>query len=152
MVGAIVGGGMAVTPVGIHCLCELYDCPSDLLNDAVFVKSALRQAAKESGSSLLQVLSHKFVPQGVTGLGLLAESHLSIHTWPEHNFVAVDIFTCGQKLKPEAACKYLAKVFCAGRYSIMTMSRGGVPPGFQVTSVMQEESMPSHALKRASVR
>ena len=79
--------------VGKHCILELYDCDSSKLDDEVFLRSAITQAAERAGATLLNLITHQFQPQGVTGLALLAESHISIHTWPEAGYAAVDVFT-----------------------------------------------------------
>ena len=83
--------------VGKHCILELYDCDPSKLDDEVFLRSAITQAAERAGATLLNLITHQFQPQGVTGLALLAESHISIHTWPEAGYAAVDVFTCGDR-------------------------------------------------------
>jgi S-adenosylmethionine decarboxylase len=110
--------------VGTHCILDLYECPADLLNDRSFIEQTLRDAAKQGLATLLQEISHQFNPHGVTALGLLAESHLSIHTWPEHCYAAVDIFTCGQDAKPEQACLFMVDRLQAKRHSLNTIARG----------------------------
>jgi S-adenosylmethionine decarboxylase len=110
--------------IGTHCRVELYDCPRHLLDDEVFVKNALRGAVDEGLTTLLHEVSHRFHPQGVTALGLIAESHVSIHTWPEYGYAAADVFTCGKDAKPERACRYLVQTFQAGRHSLKKLSRG----------------------------
>ena len=109
---------------GEHYILELYDCPAGLLNDRAFVERALREATAESGTTLINEIVHKFHPQGVTGLALLAESHISIHTWPEANYAAADVFTCGNKAKPAKACEYLIRSFQAGQHTMTQMQRG----------------------------
>lgn len=106
-----------------HCVLELYRADSAKLNDASFVRQALIDAAKAANATLIDVRTHSFSPQGVTGFALLAESHISIHTWPEHNFAAVDAFTCGETTDPEKACNYLAKAFDSRGYSINFIER-----------------------------
>ena len=109
---------------GIHCLVELYDCPRDLLNDEGFITRALRGAVEEGLATLLHEVSHHFHPQGVTALGLIAESHVAIHTWPEHGYAAVDVFTCGERASAEKACLYLVRALRAGRHSLQKLTRG----------------------------
>ena len=75
-------------------------------------------------STLLQLVSHQFEPQGVTALALLAESHMSIHTWPENGYAAIDVFTCGRTATPEAACAFLVEQFGAARHRLKVLSRG----------------------------
>ncbi|MBN1846518.1 MAG: adenosylmethionine decarboxylase [Sedimentisphaerales bacterium] len=116
---------MQKTPTGIHCILELYGCPSGLLNDRRYVCNAIRQASRQSMSTLLDLTSHQFHPQGVTAVGLLAESHISVHTWPELGYAAVDVFTCGQTAQPQRACEFLIEQFGARQHRLKTMPRGG---------------------------
>ncbi|MFQ5502684.1 MAG: adenosylmethionine decarboxylase [Phycisphaerae bacterium] len=109
---------------GTHCMVELYDCPPDLLNDEIRITRAMREAVAEGLADLLGEVSHQFTPQGVTALGLLAESHISIHTWPEHGYAAADVFTCGDRAKAEVACRYLVGALQAGRHAFMKLTRG----------------------------
>jgi len=90
-----------------HLLLELYRCDREKLNDESFLRCILNRAAKLSNATVLNLISNKFEPQGVTAIALLAESHISIHSWPESNYSAVDIFTCGQNMMPELASQYL---------------------------------------------
>jgi S-adenosylmethionine decarboxylase len=81
--------------LGKHYLLNLYNCDKDLLDDEQFIRTMLENAALECGATLLETISYKFQPQGVTAVALLAESHISIHTWPEKGSASVDVFTCG---------------------------------------------------------
>ena len=94
-----------------HLLFELRGCPSELLDDSEFVVLALQVSAVHAKSKLIDVNFHKFEPQGVTGLALLADSHISIHTWPEKGLAMCDIFTCGVDCTPMEAVEYLSKQF-----------------------------------------
>lgn len=109
---------------GIHCILELFECPFELLDSEKAIRRAVTQAAEESGSTLLALTSHKFNPQGVTALGLLAESHISIHTWPETGYAAADVFTCGQHCEPRRACRFLTESLQAGRNTLKVLDRG----------------------------
>jgi S-adenosylmethionine decarboxylase len=113
--------------VGKHCILELYNCSTELLNDAAFIQQALREAAKHADSTLLDEVKHQFHPQGVTALALLAESHISIHTWPEIGYAAADVFTCGQHTKPEKACEYLVEIFQASKHLLLQVPRRTTP-------------------------
>lgn len=115
---------MANTLAGTHYILELYGCPAELLDNHDFVRDAVRQASEYAQSTLLDITSHKFHPQGVTAIGLLAESHLSVHTWPEHGYAAIDIFTCGRESTPDAACDFLVRHFQAERHSLLVLPRG----------------------------
>ena len=92
-----------------HVLFELEGCPSPTLDNEEHIKFCLFHAAEASYSKVLKIETQKFVPQGVTGFALLAESHLSIHTWPEKGIAYCDIFTCGEQCQPESAVEYLSK-------------------------------------------
>ena len=109
--------------VGKHCILELYECDQFRLNDEEFVRETVASASKIAGATLIKMITHTFEPQGVTGLALLAESHISIHTWPESRYAAIDVFTCGKQTIPEKACQLLAKDFCATKYSLRSFSR-----------------------------
>jgi len=109
-----------------HLLLELYKCDSEKLNDESFLRCALQRATKLANATVLNLISHKFEPQGVTAIALLAESHISIHTWPESNYSAVDIFTCGQNMLPELASQYLIDVLNAEEHSLRVLERN--PP------------------------
>ncbi len=109
---------------GITHLLELYDCPPEILDDRYFIDAALAEAVDEAGATLLQQVSRRFVPQGVTALALLAESHISIHTWPEVGYAAVDIFTCGNRAMPHQAGQHLVRRLQAGRHTVHRADRG----------------------------
>ena len=108
---------------GKHCILELYDCDQARINDEAFVRTTLTTAAKRAGARLLNLITHRFDPQGVTGLALLAESHISIHTWPEHGYAAVDVFTCGDHTLPEKACQFLSYELGAKSSSMKSLKR-----------------------------
>ena len=109
-----------------HLLLELYKCDYEKLNDESFLRCTLNRAAKLAKATVLNLISNKFEPQGVTAIALLAESHISIHTWPESNYSAVDIFTCGQFMLPELASQYLIEALKAEEHSLRVVKRN--PP------------------------
>ena len=109
--------------VGKHCILELYECDAAKLDDEAFIRNAITTAAKRAGATLLNLITHHFDPQGVTGLALLAESHISIHTWPESGYAAVDVFTCGDHTMPEKACATLAEELSAGNQRLKSFRR-----------------------------
>jgi len=109
-----------------HLLLELYRCDYDKLNDESFLRCTLNKAAKLAKATVLNLISNKFEPQGVTAIALLAESHISIHTWPESNYSAVDIFTCGQNMLPELASQYLIEALKAEEHFLRVIERN--PP------------------------
>ena len=109
-----------------HFLLELYRCDYEKLNDESFLRCTLNTAAKIANATVLNLISNKFEPQGVTAIALLAESHLSIHTWPEAHYSAVDIFTCGQNMKPDLSCKFLIEALLAEEHFLRIITRN--PP------------------------
>ena len=109
-----------------HFLLELYKCDYEELNDESFLRCTLNRAAKLAKATVLNLISNKFEPQGVTAIALLAESHISIHTWPESNYSAVDIFTCGQNMQPELASQYLIETLNAEEHFLRVLTRN--PP------------------------
>ena len=110
--------------LGRHILLELKDCDRSLLNDLEALKQVLRAAATECGAEILSDSFHHFSPQGVSGVVVIAESHLAIHTWPEYGYAAVDIFTCGTRVKPELASHYLIEKLGSKNHVILEMQRG----------------------------
>ena len=115
-----------------HLLLELYRCDFEKLNDESFLRCTLNRASKLANATVLNLISNKFDPQGVTAIALLAESHISIHTWPESNYSAIDIFTCGQNMKPELASQYLIEALKAEEHFLRVIERN--PPA----SVLKE--------------
>ena len=109
--------------IGRHCILELYQCDNAKLNDEAFVRTTITSSAKIAGATLINLVTHSFKPQGVTGLALLAESHISIHTWPEIGYAAIDVFTCGDHAMPEKACKFLSNNFAAKHFSYKNIER-----------------------------
>ena len=109
-----------------HLLLELCRCDADKLNDESFLRCTLNKAAKLAKATVLDLISNKFEPQGVTAIALLAESHISIHTWPESNYSAVDIFTCGKNMLPELASQYLIETLRAEEHFLRIIERN--PP------------------------
>lgn len=110
--------------LGTHLLVELRDCNPEILTDLNRVKDALVSAAKEAKATIIDVSFHEFNPFGISGMVVIAESHLSIHTWPEYTYAAVDIFTCGDIIKPEVAAHYLINRFESRNPSIVELKRG----------------------------
>ena len=108
---------------GNHILLELYGCNKEKLNDELYLRCQLNSAAKLAKASVLNIVSNKFEPLGVTAIALLAESHLSIHTWPESQYSAIDIFTCGRNMRPKLASHFLIESLEASNYLLKTIVR-----------------------------
>ena len=110
--------------LGKHLLLELRECDSALLDDVQYIEQAMVGAAAEAGATVLEQAFHKFDPRGVTGIIAIAESHLCIHTWPEHGYAAVDIFTCGSGFMPEQAADLIIERLRCANPSITAIERG----------------------------
>ena len=115
---------MTIHALGRHMLLELYDCNSEVLNSLQAVKNALVEAAQRAQATIVDVVFHEFSPFGISGVVVIAESHLSIHTWPEYRYAAIDIFSCGETLKPAEAAAFLMEQFSAERSSAVEVHRG----------------------------
>jgi len=115
---------------GRHVLAELDGIDPALLDDPEFLSETLTAAVTEAGATVCDVISHRFDPQGVTVLAMLAESHASVHTYPEIGAVFVDVFTCGDRADPEYAVRLLSKALGANSAQLSTVRRGRAPlPG-----------------------
>ena len=110
--------------LGRHLLLELFDCDAEALNSLETVKASMVEAAKRAQATIVDVVFHEFNPFGISGVVVIAESHLAIHTWPEYRFAAVDIFSCGDVLQPQTAANYLVEQFGASRASVVELQRG----------------------------
>ena len=110
--------------LGKHLLMELKDCNKEVLNDIGFLKGTLLTAANEAGATVLGESFHQFNPHGVSGVVIIAESHLFIHTWPEYGYAAADIFTCGNSVQPEKAAERLIEKLGASSHSVIEIQRG----------------------------
>jgi len=110
--------------LGRHIVIELMDCPPELLDSIEFLKKTLREAAIASNSTVISDYFYKFKPQGVSGFVLIAESHISIHTWPEYGYAAVDIYTCGNDTDPWKGLEVLTKRLKPKRLLISEIERG----------------------------
>ncbi len=117
--------------LGRQILVEFYDCNSEKINDVSFIESAFLEATRASQATVISHNFHKFSPYGVSGVVVIAESHVSIHSWPEYNYAAVDIFTCGDTIDPWVIQEHLKEAFESNNISSMEMKRGmfKVQPG-----------------------
>jgi S-adenosylmethionine decarboxylase proenzyme len=113
---------------GRHLLVEYRGCDATILNDRSRVEELMHSAAEGAGATVVGSTFRTFTPQGVSGVVVIEESHLSIHTWPEYGYAAVDFFTCGD-CRPFEAHKILQNGLRARESEIMAIDRGQVPPG-----------------------
>jgi S-adenosylmethionine decarboxylase len=110
--------------LGKHLLLELKDCDTGLLNDMEYLREVLSDVARLIGATVIKDSFYQFSPQGISGVVIIAESHLSIHTWPEYAFAAVDVFTCGEVIEPYKSVKPLADRLKAKSTSYIELKRG----------------------------
>lgn len=110
--------------LGRHILAEIYGCSFDILNNRDKIQQVMVDAALEAGAEVREVAFHKFSPQGVSGVVVISESHLTIHTWPELGYAAVDVFTCGEHVNPWDACNYLSEKLKAKHMTATEVKRG----------------------------
>ena len=105
-------------------LLELFDCDPDAINSLDIVKASMVEAAKRAQATIVDVVFHEFNPFGISGVVVIAESHLAIHTWPEYRYAAVDVFSCGETLQPQVAVEHLVEQLGAARTSVVELQRG----------------------------
>ena len=110
--------------LGRHMLLELFDCDPDAINSLDIVKTSMVEAAKRAQATIVDVIFHEFNPFGISGVVVIAESHLAIHTWPEYRYAAVDVFSCGETLRPQVAVEHLVEQLGAARTSVVELQRG----------------------------
>ena len=115
--------------LGRHILAELFECQPDILNDVQRIENYMKRAAIECGATIVSSTFHTFNPHGVSGVVVIAESHLTIHTWPEYRYAAVDVFTCGETINPEVAIRALKEYLRAASIKTVQISRGELQTG-----------------------
>ncbi len=112
---------------GRHIVCELSGCNPNLLVDVEEVRNIMVTAARVAKAEVREAVFHQFYPKGVAGVSgvvVLSESHISIHTWPEEGYAAIDVYTCGQQTMPRLACEYLAKALGSAKMYVTSVERG----------------------------
>lgn len=110
--------------LGIHILVEFYDCNPSVLNDPVAIEKEMIKAAELIEATIISSSSHAFSPHGVSALVVIAESHLTMHTWPEHGYAAVDLFFCTKKIEPWIAIDHLKERLGAQKTTSVEFKRG----------------------------
>jgi S-adenosylmethionine decarboxylase proenzyme len=110
--------------LGRHLLVELHDCNREVLDNTDMIRDIMLKAAIDCGAVVLGSQFHHFNPQGVSGVVVIAESHISIHTWPEYGYAAVDVFTCGTAVDPQVAAEVLIEKLEAKNHSLLEVQRG----------------------------
>lgn len=110
--------------LGQHVLAEFFECDPNILNNLDLVEKLMVDAALECGATIVQKCFHMFNPYGVSGVVIISESHLAIHTWPELGYAAVDLFTCGDKCDPKVSYEFLKRKFNSKNASYSELKRG----------------------------
>lgn len=143
----------SVVNLGRHLLAEFYDCNSNILNNVQLIEDAMAEAALACGATIIQKNFHLFNPYGVSGVVVISESHLAIHTWPEYGYAAVDLFTCGSSCDPKVAYEYLREKLGSGNSYCSELKRGLLDLKSQkmVESPFQVEKQMASSVASASV-
>jgi len=115
---------MKIQALGRHILAEFYNCNEEILNDHNLIEEYMVAAAKKANATVVKSCFHMFNPWGVSGVVVIQESHLAIHTWPELNYASVDLFTCGNDVNPWIAFEYLKEKLQADRTETIEVPRG----------------------------
>ena len=112
--------------LGKHILIEFWECEKTVLDDIETVENLMLEAAKKAKVTIVEKCFHKFSPYGVSGVVVIAESHLAIHTWPEYNYAAVDFCTCNKNCNTDIAIEYLKNGFKSKSHSTNIIKRGNL--------------------------
>lgn len=115
-----------MSQLGTQTLVDLYGCDPGCLDDPVAIRDAMLEAARRAGATVVTHGFHRFTPCGVSGVVFLAESHFAIHTWPEHGFAALDLFTCGQKMATDQCFPFLIEKLGSTRQKTTVVARGEI--------------------------
>ena len=117
--------------LGRHILAEYYGCDVHILNDLELLQNYMREAVIESGATIIDSTFHKFNPHGISGVIVIAESHMALHTWPEYGYAAIDFFTCGDRVDPSKSFDYINNRLKPQKYSSKVLMRGLIEPETQ---------------------
>jgi S-adenosylmethionine decarboxylase proenzyme len=110
--------------LGLHILMEFHECTPEVLNDGTFLEQVMNTAAELADATIIKSVFHQFSPQGVTGVVVVAESHLAIHTWPEYGYAAVDFFTCNAAMDYKKAYEFLQQQLNSKNCEYKSITRG----------------------------
>jgi S-adenosylmethionine decarboxylase len=110
--------------LGRHLVVEYSECDKAKLDDVKFLEDAMNDAVRKSGATIVRSVFHRYNPQGVSGVVVIAESHISIHTWPEYGYAAVDFFTCGESVDPYRAHEHMKQMLAAEKAFVQELKRG----------------------------
>lgn len=122
--------------LGKHVLIEYHGCERALIQNVSYVREQMLEAVKASNGTIVTDVFHEFSPHGLSGVVVISESHVAIHTWPEHDFAAVDIFSCNDRLQKKQIETMLQAAFKAERVLSLEVERGKIPFGLQSSKVL----------------
>ena len=123
----MVKGNLMMDTMGRHVIAELWHCNKEKLNNASSLEILFVNAALKAGAEVREATFHKFAPHGVSGVVIISESHLTIHSFPEHGYASIDVFTCGDTINPHTASEWIASELEAERSEIIELPRGKGP-------------------------
>ncbi|MGJ9382417.1 S-adenosylmethionine decarboxylase proenzyme [Salipaludibacillus neizhouensis] len=126
--------------MGRHIIAELWGCDIDKLNNIEYIERLFVDAALEAGAEVREVAFHKFAPYGVSGVVIISESHLTIHSFPEHGYASIDVYTCGDRIDPNIASEYISKALSAKTTEVVEVPRGMGPIRVGESKVVQAYS------------
>lgn len=126
-VSNVLRGNVVMDTMGRHVIVELWGCNIDKLNDMGLIERIFVDAALKAGAEIREVAFHKFAPQGVSGVVIISESHLTIHSFPEHGYASIDVFTCGDIIDPNVAADFIAEALECKSYDRVEIPRGMGP-------------------------
>ena len=133
--------------LGRHLVVEYSNCDKRVLDDVRYLEEAMNEAVRRSGATIVQSVFHRYNPQGVSGVVVIAESHISIHTWPEYGYAAVDFFTCGDTVDPYKAHEHMIEALAARQAHVQELKRG-IPS--ETDEVIRHKPLPQ-TVNRAQV-
>ncbi|MFC5712744.1 adenosylmethionine decarboxylase [Thalassorhabdus alkalitolerans] len=113
--------------MGRHVIAELWGCSIEKLNDLNYIEQVFVDAALRAGAEVREVAFHKFAPHGVSGVVIISESHLTIHSFPEHGYASIDVYTCGDRIDPNVASNYISEALGAETQEVVEVPRGMGP-------------------------
>lgn len=112
--------------IGYQILIDLYDCDYGKMEDLEYIKKTMKELSNVLGTSIRDEAFHKFSPFGISGVLIIAESHLTIHTWPEYRYAGIDLFTCAKKLNTDKAIEFLCQSLNVKNYEVKEINRGNM--------------------------
>ncbi len=121
--------------MGRHVIAELWGCNVEKLNNVSFIEQVFVDAALKAGAEVREVAFHKFAPHGVSGVVIISESHLTIHSFPEHGYASIDVYTCGDRIDPNVASSYIAEALGATTSEVIEVPRGMGPVKIEKSKV-----------------